>query len=116
MFNPNKRRPKLRMEILELIAIDGKMSVSKAESSLKEKHYHPDVWHAFEDLKRKGFIEKRGDRNPGKGKLMSKGRQQIYYKITERGLVVLITDYDKVMNKVIDSQTFWKVMMTFSNK
>jgi hypothetical protein len=116
MFNPNKRRPKLRMEILELIAIDGKMSVSKAESSLKEKHYHPDVWHAFEDLKRKGFIEKRVDRNPGKGKLMSKGRQQIYYKITERGLVVLITDYDKVMNKVIDSQTFWRVMMTFSNK
>jgi hypothetical protein len=116
MFNPNKRRPKLRMEILELIAIDGKMSVNKAESSLKEKHYHSDVWHAFEDLKRKGFIERRVDRNPGKGKLMSKGRQQIYYKITERGLVVLITDYDKVMNKVIDSQTFWRVIMTFSNK
>jgi len=116
MFNPNKRRPKLRMEILELIAIDGKMSVIKAESSLKEKHYHPDVWHAFEDLKINGFIEKRVARNPGKGKLMSKGRQQIYYKITERGVVVLITDYDKVMNKVIDSQTFWKVMMTFSNK
>jgi DNA-binding PadR family transcriptional regulator len=112
MFNPNKRRPKLRMEILELIAIDGKMSVSKAESSLKEKHYHPDVWHAFKDLKRKGFIEKRADRNPGKGKLMSKGRQ-IYYKITERGLRVLIRDYDKIMEKVIDPQTFWRAMMTF---
>ncbi len=35
MFNPNKRRPKLRMEILELIAIDGKMSVSKARCIIK---------------------------------------------------------------------------------
>jgi DNA-binding PadR family transcriptional regulator len=112
MFNPNKRRPKLRMEILELIAIDGKMSVSKAESSLKEKHHHPDVWHAFKNLKRKGFIEKRIDRNPGKGKLMGKGRQ-IYYKITERGLRVLIRDYDKIMEKVVDPQTFWRAMMTF---
>jgi DNA-binding PadR family transcriptional regulator len=113
MFNPNKRRPKLRMEILELIAIDGKMSVSKAESSLKEKHHHPDVWHAFKDLERKEFIEKRVDRNPGKGKLMSRGRQQIYYKITERGLRVLIRDYNKIMEKVIDPQTFWKIIMTF---
>jgi DNA-binding PadR family transcriptional regulator len=113
MFNPNKRRPKLRMEILELIAIDGKMSVSKAESSLNEKHHHPDVWHAFKNLERKEFIEKRVDRNPGKGKLMGKGRQQIYYKITERGLRVLIRDYDKIMEKVIDPQTFWRAMITF---
>ena len=112
MFNPNKRRPKLRMEILELIAIDGKMSVSKAESSLDEKHHHPDVWHAFKNLERKEFIEKRIDRNPGKGKLMGKGRQ-IYYKITERGLRVLIRDYDKIMEKVIDPQMFWRAMMTF---
>ncbi|MGC2572684.1 MAG: hypothetical protein WA364_14325, partial [Candidatus Nitrosopolaris sp.] len=112
MFNPNKRRPKLRMEILELIAIDGKMSVSKAESSFYEKHHHPDVWHAFKNLERKEFIEKRVDRNPGKGKLMGKGRQ-IYYKITEQGLRVLIRDYDKIMEKVIDPQTFWRAMMTF---
>jgi DNA-binding PadR family transcriptional regulator len=112
MFNPNKRRPKLRMEILELIAIDGKMSVSKAESSLKGKHHHPEVSKAFQNLEENGFI-KILDRNPGKGKLMNKGRQQIYYKITERGLLVLIRDYDKIMEKVIDPQTFWRVMMTF---
>jgi hypothetical protein len=116
MFNPNKRRPKLRMEILELIAIHGKMSVSKAESSLKEKHHHPDVWHAFKDMERKGFIEKTVDRNPGKGELMGKGRQQIYYKITGRGLCVLITDYDKIMEKVIDPQMFWRIMMTFCHE
>jgi hypothetical protein len=113
LYNPNKKPPKLRMKLLELIAIDGKMSVSKAESSLKEKHHHPEVWHAFKNLERNRFIEKLDDRNPGKGKLMNKGRQQIYYKITELGLIVLITDYDKVMNKVIDSQPFWRAMMTF---
>jgi len=69
------------MEILGMIAIDGKMSVSKAESSLKRKHHHPEVWYAFKDLKEKGFIEKWDDRNPGKGKMMGKGRQQTYYKI-----------------------------------
>ena len=112
MFNPNKRRPKLRMKILELIAIDGKMSVSKAESSLKGIHHHPEVSYAFQNLEEYGFI-KILDRNPGKGKLMGKGRQQIYYKVTERGLRVLIKDYDKIMEKVIDPQTFWRAMMTF---
>jgi len=114
LYYPKKKPPKLRMELLELIAIDGKMSVSKAESSLKEKHHHPEVWHAFKNLERNGFIEIQvKGRNPGKGKLMNKGRQQIYYKITERGLRVLITDYDKIMEKVIDPQTFWRVIMTF---
>ena len=69
------------MKILELVAIDGKMSVSKAESSLKGKHHHPEVWYAFENLERNGFIEKWADRNPGKGKTMGKGRQKTYYKI-----------------------------------
>src|SRR5262249_50846663 len=72
-----------------------------------------EVWYAFKDLKEKGFIEKWDDRNPGKGKMMGKGRQQTYYKITEYGLRVLIREHDKIMEKVMDPRSFWKIIMTF---
>jgi hypothetical protein len=113
-YNPKKRPPKLQMKVLELVAVDGKVSVSIADSILiKERHHHPEVWRAFRILEMSRLIKKWVDRNPGKGKPMGKGRQKIYYKITESGLALLITDYDKILKKVIDPQKFWRMMMTF---
>ncbi len=59
----------------------------KQDASLKRKHHHPEVSYAFQNLEENRFI-KILDRNPGKREAMGKGRQQIYYKVTERGLRV----------------------------
>jgi len=93
------KRPTLRIEILSCLALNGKVSKSKAEYLLKDKHDYPNISNAFDVLRDKGLI-KVSHKEPGRG------RPEVYYKITEKGLALLIND-DPIPEK------FWRAMMGF---
>jgi DNA-binding PadR family transcriptional regulator len=80
-----RKPPKLKFNILERLAIDGKTSKSGLESNLKDRYY-PDISRSVDDLKRGGYVDI-ADRKSGRGKA------QVYYTINEKGLKALLS-YD----------------------
>jgi hypothetical protein len=104
-YDPKKKKPRLQIKILELIATRGKLSKSMAEAALVE-HNHPEIWYGFKNLEEKGLIKNLKDNNPGPGKPMGKGRWKKYYKITEKGSIALIAE-------ALTAEKFWRALITF---
>jgi hypothetical protein len=86
----------LQIDILGCLVLKGRLSKGLVESILKERR-HGDILKAFDELERKGLIEK------GKRKF-GRGRKQFYYKITEKGVGLLIS-YEPT-----HPLKFWKAM------
>ena len=96
-----RKRPKLQIDILLLLALKGKLSKGQAETILKKRH--EDVIDSFDKLEKKGLIEK------GKNYLFGRGRRQYTYKITNDGLQILISDEETT------SLSFWKMIYGYCN-
>jgi DNA-binding PadR family transcriptional regulator len=73
----------LQIDILGCLALRGKLSKGLVESTLKDRR-HGDILKAFDELERKGLIQK--DRRK-----FGRGRRQFYYKITDKGVELLIS-------------------------
>jgi len=100
-----RRKPKLRIKILKLVAMKGRISIGEAEKILTQ-HHHPEIWYAFKNLESKDLIRNLKDKNPGPEQLMKRGRWKGYYIITEKGLCALITEGLTV-------EEFWRSIITF---
>ena len=87
-YDIKRKKPTLQIKILESVALCGRLSVSLAELQLKN-HHHPEIWHSFKILEKKGLIKTLVDSNPGRGELIGKGRRKIYYGITENGTLCI---------------------------
>lgn len=97
------------------MALSGKLSVSEAESQLNHHHHHPEIWHSFKILERKGLIKRLRDRNPCKGIVLGKGRQKIYYALTEKGLFGFIATLADNKTKNANPKKFWRAIIGFCN-
>jgi hypothetical protein len=86
----------LQIDILGCLVLRGRLSKGLVESILKDRR-HGDILKAFDELERKGLIEK------GKRKF-GRGRKQFYYKITNKGVELLIS-YEPT-----HPLKFWKAM------
>lgn len=87
------RKPWLQLDILGCFAIHGKLTKGDAEAILRKQH--GDILDSFDKLERKQLIRKIGS-------VYGRGRKQFYYKITEKGLVILFTF------EPIEPIKFWK--------
>ncbi|MBV9178115.1 MAG: hypothetical protein JO297_13870, partial [Nitrososphaeraceae archaeon] len=112
-YDHNRKKPALQIKILESVALSGKLSVSGAESQLNHHHHHPEIWHSFKILERKGLIKRLRDRNPGKGRVLGKGRQKIYYALTEKGLFGFIATLADNKTEKADPKKFWRAIVGF---
>jgi hypothetical protein len=99
-----RRKPKLRIKILKLVAMKGRISIGEAEKILTQ-HHHPEIWYAFKILESNDLISLK-DKNPGPKQLMKRGRWKGYYIITEKGLGALITEG-------LTEEEFWRSIITF---
>jgi hypothetical protein len=93
------RKPQLQIEILACLALGGEMSKSEVESILRSRYYHADILHAFKKLEENNRIHISHSET-------GKGRRKDYYRITNEGLKLLITDNP-------DPERFWKAMIGF---
>lgn len=76
------RRPWLRLDILSALVLHGELTKGSAEKILNKRH--GDILDSFDSLEKKELIKK--------GRLAyGRGREQFYYKITDKGLVTLFT-------------------------
>lgn len=73
----------MQIDILGCLVLRGKLSKGLVESILKDRR-HGDILKAFDELERKGLIQK--DRRK-----FGRGRRQFYYKITDKGVELLIS-------------------------
>lgn len=90
---------KLKDEILEFLAINGRCSKADLTNGLGPHKWYADISGAVNDLNRDGYIkvyDKRSDRRPDK--------KRIYYVITEKGLKTLLS-IDS-----FDSIKFWGIL------
>lgn len=86
----------MQIDILGCLVLRGKLSKGLVEVILKGRR-HADILQAFDELERKGLIQK-GRRKFGRG------RRQFYYKITDKGVELLIS-YEPT-----HPLKFWKAM------
>jgi DNA-binding MarR family transcriptional regulator len=91
------RKPQLQIEVLACLALGGEMSKGKVESVLRK--HHPDILHAFKKLEERNRIHISRSET-------GKGRRKDYYRITNEGLKLLITDNP-------DPERFWKATIGF---
>jgi DNA-binding PadR family transcriptional regulator len=112
------RIPQLRYEILECLAINGRLSKSIVEQILTRhkhntktgrsvKHHRTEILQSFESLEYEEFIKKL-DANPGQGIIFGRGRPKTYYKITEKGL-------DELIEQILDPEDFWYSVVGYSH-
>jgi len=94
------RKPKLALDILGCLALRGKSTKGMIESVLKDRR-HGDILDAFSRLEEKRFIKKVRECKFGRG------RKQYYYKITQPGLALLITD------DPVHPLKFWKALLGY---
>jgi hypothetical protein len=99
-YDPKRRKPRLRIEILRLIGSIGKLSVHGAESNLRAKHHHREIWESFHALLKKGLISKMDLRT------FDEGRTQKYYQLTKNGFFALIQEG-------MSPQDFWRATINF---
>lgn len=94
-----RKKPKLKFDILECLAIRGKLSKSGLKVLLKDRYY-ADISHSVDELLNGQFIEF-VSRKHGRGK------EQIYFRITEKGLKAFLIDGD------FPAPRFWKIVYEF---
>src|SRR5690242_8638394 len=113
-YDQDNKKPRLQIKILESVALCGRLSVSLAELELKN-HHHPEIWHSFKILEKKGLIKKLKDSNPGREKPLGKGRRKIYYAITEKGLFAFIATLGDTTSDTVkvDPKKFWRAIIGF---
>jgi hypothetical protein len=87
--------PKLKFDILEFLALKGNCSKTDLKNGLDR--YYPDISHSVEELSRGEYI-RMADKKLGRGKM------QVYYAISEKGLKALLY-YDK-----FDAIRFWEIL------
>jgi DNA-binding PadR family transcriptional regulator len=90
-----RKPPKLKFDILEFLALRGNFSKTGLRNGLKR--YYSDISHSVDDLRRDKYIEVY-NRQSGRGK------DQVYFAITEKGLKALLT-YDG-----FDPMRFWEIL------
>jgi hypothetical protein len=93
------RKPQLQIEVLACLALGGEMSKGEVESILRNRYYHADILRAFEKLEECNRIHISHSET-------GKGRRRDYYRITDEGLKLLITDSP-------DPEHFWKAIIGF---
>jgi len=98
-FNDLTKSP-LRIKVLESLAIKGKLSKSMVESLFSKMHYYPDISNAFDNLLQNSLIE-------GAGKKVGRGRPEVFYRITDEGLALIIYKYHH------DPKKFWSLLTGF---
>ena len=91
------RKPKVALEILACLAIEGEVSITEAESILENRHDHHVIWDSFKKLKINGMISGGDERR-------ILGSREFLYNITEKGLELLISERP---------QTFWNSMLGY---
>ena len=113
-YDIKRKKPTLQIKILESVALCGRLSVSLADFQLKN-HHHPEIWHSFKILEKKGLIKTLADSNPGRGELIGSGRRKIYYGITENGLFAFIATLADTTADTVkpDPKKFWKAVIGF---
>ena len=98
-FNDLTKSP-LRIKVFESFALKGKLSKSMAESLFRKIHYYLDISNAFDNLMQNGLIE-----DAGKG--MGRDRPEVFYRITDEGLDLIIYKYHH------DPKKFWSLLTGF---
>jgi len=93
------KKPHLQIEVLACLALRGEMSKGEVESILRNRYYHADILHAFKKLEE-------GNRIHISHCETGKGRRKDYYRITNEGLKLLITDSP-------DPESFWQAIIGF---
>ena len=91
-----RKPPKLKFNILEILALRGRCSKTGLKNELKHSYY-PDISHSVDDLNHGEYI-RCADKKSGRGKV------QVYYAITEKGLKALLY-YDN-FNPI----RFWEIL------
>jgi DNA-binding PadR family transcriptional regulator len=93
------RKPWLQLDILGCLVLHGELTKGNAEDLLSKRH--GDILDSFKKLEKKSYIEK--------GRLaFGRGRKQFYYRITEKGLLVLLT-FEEKPNPI----KFWKSLFGY---
>lgn len=95
-----RKKPQLQFDILACLCLKGKLSKTMIKSILKGRHL-PDIIHAVAKLEKNGYI-KIADEKQGRGK------KQVYYAITEKGLKLLIISDDNY-----HPLKFWKPLLGY---
>jgi hypothetical protein len=93
------RKPRVPLEILACLAIDGEQNRARVETILKDHHDHHVIWDAFKKLEGNAMISRHKSRISG-------GRREFFFKITEKGLELLISESPL-------PQTFWHVVLGY---
>ncbi len=88
-----RKPPKLKFDILEFLVRGGNCSKSDLKNGLGR--YYPDISHSVDDLSRTRHIRFAGKR-------VGRGKVEVYYAITEKGLKALLY----VLNPV----RFWEIL------
>ena len=95
-----RKKPQLQFDILACLCLKGKLSKSMIKSTLKGRHL-PDIIHAVAILEKKSYI-KIADKKQGRGK------EQVYYAITEKGLEFLM-----IFDDNYHPLKFWKALLGY---
>jgi hypothetical protein len=110
---------RLRCEILEHFAYEGKVSKSMVEevfekhvhntknTNRERRHHRPELLTAFAFLESAELIKKINT-NPGPGLVYGRGRPKTYYTITKNGLRTLIDRQD------VTALKFWKILFNYA--
>jgi hypothetical protein len=93
------RKPRVPLEILACLAIEGELSRTKVDSILMRHHDHHVIWDAFKKLESDAMIYRDKSRISG-------GRREFLFKITEKGLELLISESPL-------PQTFWNIVLCY---
>jgi hypothetical protein len=93
----------LQVEILGCLVLKGRLSKRMIELILNH-HYHADIHLACKKLEKEELIKRDGD-----NWIEGRGRRQYFYRITEKGLKLLITD------EPIHPLKFWKATFGYSH-
>jgi len=104
MWYSGKRKPKLQIKILQEILNRGELSKIEFERQYESVHFHADIISGFENLKKHGLIEESQKR-------FRRGRIEILYSITTKGVSALILENPQ-------EDYFWKSLISWlsSNK
>jgi hypothetical protein len=94
-----RKPPKLKFEILKILTLRGRCSKTGLKNELKHSYY-PDISHSVDDLNQGKYI-RCADKKLGRGKI------QVYYAITEKGLKALLyyDDFDPIR--------FWEILHAY---
>ncbi len=114
LYDHKKRIPRLRIEIVNLLVVEANLSKTKAWKKIKRKSTpkHPrenydygDIADAFDTLLSNDIIIE-------SCRMKRRGKDEVYYKITEKGLASFICSDPKIVGH-IGPEKFWKAILMF---